>query len=157
MGRRRRIGRRRRSSRRRRRRRRRERRRAGPGGSGESAGAATAVASVLSSPTQAADQQQLKMDSKLVFPLVLVLLATIIDSGELTVLILTDVKSWEGKKTGSKRARMTCSRQRERSQMADARTGGWVVKCVRTMLLVAKLAEHHGLLPDAAAAAPFAA
>merc|ERR1712179_793808 len=39
------------------------------------------VASVLSSPTQAADQQQLKMDSKLVFPLVLVLLATIIDSG----------------------------------------------------------------------------
>merc|ERR1712184_124782 len=39
------------------------------------------VASVLSSPTQAADQQQLKMDSKLVFPLVLLLLATIIDSG----------------------------------------------------------------------------
>merc|ERR1712110_918466 len=48
---------------------------------GESAGAATAVASVLSSPTQAADQQQLKMDSKLVFPLTLLLLATIIDSG----------------------------------------------------------------------------
>merc|ERR1712061_731128 len=39
------------------------------------------VASVLSSPTQAADQQQLKMDSKLVFPLTLLLLATIIDSG----------------------------------------------------------------------------
>merc|ERR1712037_989714 len=48
---------------------------------GESAGAATAVASVLSSLTQAADQQQLKMDSKLVFPLTLLLLATIIDSG----------------------------------------------------------------------------
>jgi len=40
-----------------------------------------AVASVLSSLTQAADQQQLKMDSKLVFPLTLLLLATIIDSG----------------------------------------------------------------------------
>ena len=53
---------------------------------------------MLSSPTQAADQQQLKMDSKLVFPLTLLLLATIIDSGELTVLILTNVKSWEGKK-----------------------------------------------------------
>merc|ERR1711936_199695 len=39
------------------------------------------VASVLSSLTQAADQQQLKMDSKLVFPLTLLLLATIIDSG----------------------------------------------------------------------------
>jgi len=39
------------------------------------------VASVLSSPTQAADQQQLKMDSKLVFPLTFLLLATIIDSG----------------------------------------------------------------------------
>merc|ERR1711887_466213 len=39
------------------------------------------VASVLSPLTQAADQQQLKMDSKLVFPLTLLLLATIIDSG----------------------------------------------------------------------------
>ena len=38
----------------------------------------------------------LKMDSKLVFPLTLLLLATIIDSGELTVLIPTDVKPLEG-------------------------------------------------------------
>merc|ERR1712172_135747 len=42
------------------------------------------VASVLSNPTQAnpaAHQHKLKMDSKLVFPLTLLFLATIIDSG----------------------------------------------------------------------------
>ena len=147
MGRRRRIGRRRSC---RRRRRRRERRRAGPVGSGESAGAATAVASVLSSLTQAADQQQLKMDSKLVFPLTLLLLATIIDSGELTVLILTDVKPWEGKDGGKMgphdmlpaMGALTNGRRTYRRldcEMCEKHPAGGK-------------AEHHGVLPAAAAA-----
>ena len=43
---------------------------------------------------------KLKMDSKLVFPLTLLFLATIIDSGELNMLILTDVKPWKGTEEG---------------------------------------------------------
>ena len=51
-------------------------------------------------PTLRPDQHKLKMDSKLVFPLTLLFLATIIDSGEPNVLIPTDVKAWEGSTGG---------------------------------------------------------
>ena len=54
---------------------------------------------------------------------------------------------------GLKWARMTRSRQWERSQMADARTG-WIVNRVKTVLLMVETlvgSRHLGLLAGAAA------
>ena len=94
---------------------------------------------------------KLKMDSKLVFPLTLLFLATIIDSGELNLLILTDVKPWKGTQEGKMgphdmlpaRGALTNSR----------RMYGRLLDCEMCEDHAAgRLAGHHGLLPGAAAA-----